>query len=129
MEDEKSITIGGRCEYIKENGFQCEAKAMTGSPYCFWHNPASQAQRLDARRRGGHARHCSVGEPGNYVIRSPMDILQVLQDCLNEVYSLESSASKGKTIAYIAQVLLRGWEASELDNRLKAMEDKVFGKK
>lgn len=126
MEDEKSITIGGRCQYIKENGQQCEAKCMTGSPYCFFHNPASQTQRLAAQRRGGIARHGSTGELGTYQIRNPLDILQVLQDCLNEVYSLESSASKGKTIAYITQVLLRGLELVSLDQRIKALEDKVF---
>ena len=129
MEDEKSITIGGQCEFIKPSGQRCEAKSMTGSLYCWWHNDEVTAQRLDAQRRGGLARHGSTGLLGNYEIRSPMDILQVLQDCLNEVYSIESSASKGKTIAYIAQVLLRGFEVVDLDNRLSSLEKRIYGQK
>lgn len=126
MEDDKLITISGQCDFIKPSGQRCEAKSMVGSPFCWWHNPEVLSKRLEAQRRGGLARHGITGEPGNYSIRSPMDILQVLQDCLNEVYSLESSASKGKTIAYIAQVILRGFEATSIEERLKALEDRVY---
>jgi len=128
MDIQKSITIDNRCEYIRPDGSHCEAKKMLGSRFCFFHNPEVIAKRLDARRRGGLARHGSTKELGIYEIRRPIDILQVLQDCLNETVSLEASASKSKTIAYIAQVLIRGFEASEIENRLRSLEERVYNK-
>jgi len=128
MDIVKSITIRNQCEYIKEDGTRCQAVKMTDNCFCFFHDPASQAKRLDARRRGGFARHGGVKEVGTYVIRQPMDILQVLQDCLNETMSLEASAAKSKTIAYIAQVLIRGFEASEIETRLRVLEGRILEK-
>ena len=126
METEKAVTVNSQCQHIGENGRQCEAKAMSGSPYCWWHNPEVTSRRLDAQRRGGLARHGSMGGPGNYVIENPIDILGVLQDALNSAYALENSATRAKTIAYICRVILDGFEATSIEQRLRGLEERVY---
>jgi hypothetical protein len=46
-----------KCIFIKPNGDQCEANAMTQSDYCYLHNPEiSQEDKQLAKVKGGKAR-------------------------------------------------------------------------
>ncbi len=44
------------CIATKRNGAVCPAPALSGSAFCWAHDPARSAERADARRRGGHGR-------------------------------------------------------------------------
>lgn len=46
-----------RCKATNRQGEQCGAFAIANSDYCFMHHPARAAQRREAQRRGGQARH------------------------------------------------------------------------
>ncbi|MBA7570372.1 hypothetical protein ES708_12121 [subsurface metagenome] len=116
------------CTFIKKNGEQCQAHKLRGSSYCYWHSDQVVVARADARRRGGLARHAG-GELGSYTIKSPQDILGLLEDAINSACALSNSLGRAKTIGYLAQIILRGFEVTELSTRLKALEDRVYKKK
>jgi len=44
------------CKAIRNDGQMCQAAAVTGSDYCFWHDPGQRAAMLDASRRGGRGK-------------------------------------------------------------------------
>lgn len=44
------------CKAKRSDGTVCRAAAVSGGEFCFWHDPARKAARLDAARRGGRAR-------------------------------------------------------------------------
>jgi len=130
MEDETTnMGIIETCTFIKSNGERCGAQKMRGFDYCFFHAPEVILQRVEARRRGGLARHGPRGETGEYEISSPQDVLTVLTDAINDVSALGNTAGRAKAIGYLAQIILKGFEVTELDGRLRALEDKIYGKK
>ncbi|OGO04603.1 MAG: hypothetical protein A2Y60_01855 [Chloroflexi bacterium RBG_13_54_9] len=128
METQNVITVDKRCQFIKENGERCEAKCCLGSPYCYFHHPSLSNERAVARRRGGLNRYAR-GEPGNYQIETPGDILAVLVDSLNQATALPNTAGRAKAIGYVASILLKTFELSDLHNRLRALEKRVLGEK
>jgi hypothetical protein len=125
---EKTISLDTRCTFIKKNGERCQAQKLQGSDFCYFHSPQVIVERAEARRRGGLHRHGVKGETGSYLIKSPQDVLGILEDAINDACALGNTQGRGKTIGYLCQIILRGFEVVELDNRIKALEDKVFGR-
>ena len=126
---ENEITSDPKCTLIKPNGKRCEANRLKGSPFCYFHSPEVVVARAEARRKGGLARYGDKGLTGSYEIKSPQDILTILEDTINDTLALGNSTSRAKTIGYLAQIILRGFEALEIENRLQALEDRVYKKK
>jgi hypothetical protein len=123
------ITIPTTCTFVKQSGDRCQARRLNGSTFCYFHSPGTVADRAAARRRGGRNRHAGTGAPGTYTIHAPRDVLAVLQDALNDVQGLENTHGRARTIGYLSQVILHGFEVSEIEVRLRALEAKVGGPK
>jgi hypothetical protein len=124
MENEISITE--TCSYIKPNGQRCQAQKLRGSDFCYFHSPQLVVQRAEARRRGGLHRYGDKNETGSYVIKSPQDVLTILEDAINDAVALPNTQGRAKAIANLCVVILRGFEVTSLDDRLKALEDRIF---
>ena len=124
----KEITIDNICTFIKKNGERCQARKLHDSEFCYFHSSQVVVARAEARRRGGLRRHGGKGESGSYSIKSGRDVLQILEDVINDACALENTQGRAKAIGYLCQVILRGFEVTEIENRLTALEDKVYGK-
>lgn len=120
----KELAVSNKCAYIRPDGSKCLANRLKGSPFCFFHAPQVVAKRAEARRRGGLHRYAR-GQPGDYQIESPHDVLAVLVDSLNEATALPTTCGKAKAIAGLVAVLLKGFEASVLDERIEALEKRI----
>lgn len=125
---EKEITIDNICTFIKKNGERCQARKLVDSEFCYFHSPQVVVERAEARRRGGLHRYGGKGETGSYTIKSGRDVLTILEDVINDTCALEQTTGRAKTIGYLCQVILRGFEVTEMENRLTALEEKVYGK-
>jgi hypothetical protein len=125
---DKSISIDNICTFIKKNGERCQARKLHDSEFCYFHSPQVVVARAEARRLGGLRRHGGKGETGSYSIKCGRDVLGILEDCINDAVGLEQTTGRAKTIGYLCQVILRGFEVTEMENRLTALEEKVYGK-
>jgi hypothetical protein len=115
-----------KCEFIKRDGEPCQANAMPGSKFCFWHNPENAAKSAAARKKGGQNRRTAKADShGPYRIETVDDIKLSLNDALNDVYLLENSHARARSIGYLCQILIRAFEVSELEKRLEALENTV----
>lgn len=124
----EEITIPTTCSFIKKNGERCQARKLAGEEFCYFHSPQVVVERAEARRRGGLRRHGDKGETGSYIIKSSQDVLGILEDCINDAYALENTGGRAKAIGYLCQIILKGFEVTEIENRLLALEEKVYGK-
>ena len=117
------------CEFVKSGGEPCQAKCMTNSDYCYWHNPDMAASRGEARKKGGQNRRAGKQTShGRYSIKTTDEILRALEDALNDACNLENSHARARTIGYLCQISLKALEIGELERRLLALEEKVYGK-
>ncbi len=48
--------MDNQCKGANATGQRCDAKPVRPSGWCYWHDPALEAQRSEGRRRGGAAR-------------------------------------------------------------------------
>ncbi len=124
----KEITTDITYSFIKANGERCQARKLAGEEFCYFHSPQVVVERAEARRRGGLRRHGDKGETGSYIIKSSQDVLNILEDAINDACALENTQGRGKTLGYLCQIILKGFEVTEIENRLLALEEKVYGK-
>ena len=126
MVEGNEISTVETCGFIKANGERCRASRLHGSEFCFFHSPEVVLQRAEARRAGGLNRCGPKGETGSYLIKSPADVLTILEDAINDACALPSTGGRARSVGYLCAIILKGFEIVDMDARLKALEDKVF---
>src|SRR5262245_12370370 len=115
----------GQCEYVKPDGERCRARAMAGSPLCFFHAPERAAQRAEANRAGGKARSKPATvlppETPDLPLRSIPDVGAYLAVTLNQTRKGELDARIANSLFYGASVLLRAHADGELALQVEAL--------
>jgi len=119
-----------KCQFANNNK-ECNANAMENSKYCFSHNPESSEAKLQAVTNGGLAKkkqELLSLEP--IEIKTPQDIIALLEDTINRVRKINESGDMplkvANAIGFLATHLLRAIESSDLDKRLEIVESVIF---
>ena len=98
------------CEFVKSDGEPCQAKCMTNSDYCYWHNPDMAASRGEARKKGGQNRRAGKqSNHGRYSIKTTGEVLRALEDALNDACNLENSHTRARTIGLKENTISKGF--------------------
>lgn len=116
------------CQQKTKTGSPCRAYAVTGSNYCWSHDPGLRTQRTQARQNGGTARH---GRKILYSTSAPVtlntiaDVLKLLESEVNAVLMLEISLSRGQTIARLAGAFVSAFQVGEIEQRVALIEARL----
>jgi len=102
---------------------------MSGSRYCFFHDPTRSAERRQARSAGGRARHgrsLNGGQGGDVVVlASVADVVLLLERAARDLLSLENSISRARALAYVGSIAVKALEVGDLEERISALEQKL----
>ena len=112
------------CTYTKENGEQCGAYAVEGSKFCINHEPTMKATKLAAVQKGGEAtsyEKLALALPPLTIVNAS-DVVSAAIQTINEVRSGTLPPKVASTIGYLLGVALKGFEQSELQNRVQTIE-------
>ena len=119
----------GTCKALTRDGRPCGGYAVSGSDYCFSHDPGSAERRIEVRSRGGKARHArSITPPGG---RDPVeltglaDAIPLLERMVNDTLFLENSVARSRAVAYLVEKLTKIFEVTEVEQRLVELEEKL----
>jgi len=114
------------CSAIKHDGTPCNAYALTGSDYCYHHDPRRAAERSQARRKGGRARHGRtlgpVGVAPTFPLDTMADVTALLQHTINQALQLENSIARARTLGYLAGLLIKALDIASLEERVLLLE-------
>src|SRR3989344_6697519 len=113
------------CIFIKPDGNPCEANSLKGSDYCFSHDPTTQEAKLLAVTKGGLNRKLYevYGEP--LTLEEPSDIKKLLSNVINGIWTGTIPASQpANSIGFLSRCWLDAYQISEIENRLKSIEEK-----
>ncbi|MDP9470566.1 MAG: hypothetical protein M3Q71_07850 [Chloroflexota bacterium] len=113
-----------QCKGANAAGQPCDAKPVRPSGWCYWHDPALEAERIEGRRKGGAAR----SNRARAKKRLPAESLT-----LQEVQGLLSVALKGvlagriepgiaNASANLARAIAAVTQVAELDARIRELE-------
>ena len=118
------------CAATRVNGAECNAYALSGSRFCWWHCPDALEARQEARSRGGRARHgrdlSGVGEEvAGREFRSLSDMVDVLSLAIRSTLSLEPSISRNRCIGYLCRCWSDVYTVGEIEARIERLEESL----
>lgn len=115
-----------RCEEILEDGTRCGAYKISGSSYCFMHDPGNRTAAQRARKKGGKRQWAP--DPASWHHMN----LKTLDDCRSYLEMGLNLVAQGKIAPAQLQAMASGIQAmakiidmSDLDRRIEALERKV----
>jgi hypothetical protein len=119
------------CSKIKNNGRRCQAMAMQGSLYCFFHDPAKRTERKAAQRQGGQANGTAVlpADAPDVPLQSGKDVSAFLAETINQVRKGRVSPKIASTVGYLSSLLMKTLEMSNTEERLARVEQTLKTRK
>ena len=115
----------------KSNGRRCQAMAMDGSPYCFFHDPATETARKAAQRQGGQANGPAElpADAADVPLHSGKDVSAFLAETINQVRKGQLSPKIASTVGYLTGLLIKALETSDIEERLARVEQALKTRK
>lgn len=118
---------GGRqCEGQTQGGRPCQAPAIDGSRYCYFHDPEREADRQSSRRRGGRVRSRRAAvlpaETADLPLKSLGEVAVLLAETINQTRKGTLDCRVANSVAYLAATLARVLEQSDLEKRVESLE-------
>ena len=114
------------CKAMAAKGKACQAKAMAGSHFCFFHDPTYRARRLDAQRKGGSSLKSHVQTPLNppfeVDLGEPLNIIRLLSFVANCFVRSEVDAKAVHGFCHLADSALRAHNLENVLNRLEELQ-------
>ena len=118
------------CKQAKADGKPCRAGARPGSRYCIFHDPELADMRAEARRAGGR-RRCPravvLSNAEDLPVRNAADVTALLGTTINEVRQGKLDPKVANAIGYLAGVLLRALETSDIAEQLASFRKQIEG--
>jgi len=120
-----------QCSFIKPDGTQCNANAMSDSTFCYTHNPdISDEEKREAKQRGGQNRAVAISEPlPPLAIVEPNDAVLLIVDTINRVRAGELDIRVANCLGFLTDKLLKAFEVSKLNDRVEIIERVILEKK
>ena len=121
---EKQRTDKTPCKAKKPDGSDCQAVALPGSEYCFFHDPEKAERRREAQSLGGRHNHMKTldEDAPDVNIKDCQDTVPLLSDTINQVRKGQIDPRVGNTVGYLANVIIKAVEQSDTEKRLEEIE-------
>jgi hypothetical protein len=113
------------CSETRSNGHRCQAMAMHGSRYCFFHDPAKRKEWKAAQRQGGQTNGPAVlpADAADVTLHSGKDVAAFLAETINQVRKGRIAPKIASTVGYLSSLLMKALETSDLEERLAMVEE------
>jgi hypothetical protein len=110
------------CHFINQDtGERCKGFHQVGSLYCFSHDPDKVQERAVAVKRGGESR-AFVVNLAPIKIDKIKDVTIFITRTLNEVRKGDLPPQVANSFFYGANILLKSFELTELENKVEELE-------
>lgn len=113
-----------KCEFIKPDEQKCEAYAVKGTSFCYFHNPdISDEEKKEAQTNGGANRALTLKEPLPAMpIANQDDAVLLVADTINRVRAGKLDIRTANCLGFLADKLLKALEASQTNDKLEKIE-------
>ena len=124
---EKLHSVKTPCRAMKPDGSRCQTAALTGSGFCFFHDPDRTDERQAARSLGGSRNRMKTLDAStpNIKIESCQDVVHLISETINQVRKGELDPRVANAIGYLANILIKAAEQGGLEKRIEALEASV----
>jgi hypothetical protein len=93
-----------QCQHLKKNGERCNSISMSGSEFCFFHNPNRKKEIREAQRKGGRqGKIATLGEEApNVHIKSVGDLIALLSETISQVRRGDIDPRIANAVGYLS---------------------------
>lgn len=112
------------CQAVKLDGSRCQAAALQGSGFCFFHDPAKAAERQAAQSHGGSQNRMKTldADAPDVKVETCQDVVALVSETINQVRKGQLDPRVANAVGYLANVLIKAVEQGELEDRLTDLE-------
>ncbi len=112
------------CKSTRADGKPCKGMARAGG-FCFAHSPDMTEQRTQARLKGGH-NSSNAARLQKLMPARLVPVFLMMEGILGDVYNDKIvDYKKAQTMALVARTMVAVFTAGELEERLRALEEKI----
>lgn len=117
-------TVKRPCQAKTPDGTGCQAAALSGSDFCFFHDPDRADERQAARSFGGSRNRMKTlsADAPDVKVESCQDVVRLISETINQVRRGELDPRVGNAIGYLANVLIKAAEQGDMEKRLEDLE-------
>lgn len=121
---EKLNSIKRPCQARKPDGSSCQAAALPGSDFCFFHDPDRADDRQAARSFGGSRNKMTTLDAAapDIKVESCQDVVRLIGETINQVRKGQLDPRVANAIGYLANVLIKAAEQGDLEKRIADLE-------
>lgn len=116
--------IRADCQATTVAGTRCQAAAIPGSDFCFFHDPGRANERRDAQAQGGrHGRMTTLDDAdADIAVATSRDIVTLMSATINQVRKGQLDPRIANAVGYLATVALKAIDQGDTEARLAALE-------
>jgi len=120
-----------KCEFIKPDGTKCEAWAMNGSEFCYFHNPdISDEKKREAQSNGGKTKALILKDPlPELVLTTPDHAVLLIADTISRVRAGTLDIRTANCLGFLSDKLLKAFEVSKINDRVEIIERVILERK
>lgn len=115
------------CTAKKSDGEPCQAAALPGSDFCFFHDPAKAVARRRAQSLGGRGNRMVTlpADAPDVKVEDGADVVKLLGATINQVRRGEIDPRVANAVGYLSNIVLAATGQRELESRLAELESLV----
>ena len=115
------------CTATKRLGGCCQAAALPGSDFCYFHDPAKAATRRQAQSLGGRGNRMVTlpADAPEVKVEDAADVVRLLGETINEVRRGAIDPRVANAVGYLSNIVLAATGQRELESRLAELESLV----
>jgi len=118
-----------QCKALRAGSARCSAHRVTGSSYCYFHDPVLEEKRKAAQSAGGQRNKLTVlpSSTPDAKLQNAQDATKLLACTINQVRRGEIDPKIATTVGYLIALLMKAHDQSETERRLEALEFAIKG--
>ena len=112
------------CQAVKPDGSRCQAAALRGSRFCFFHDPDKASERRAAQAYGGSQNRMKTldADAPDVKVADCHDVVALVSETINQVRKGQIDPRVANAVGYLANVMIKAIEQGELEGRLADLE-------
>ena len=119
-----------KCAAEKRDGTHCQAAALPGSHFCFFHDPAKAAVRREAQSLGGRGNRMATlpADAPDVTVGDGGDVARLLAITINQVRRGEIDPRIANAVGYLSNIMLSATGQRDLETRIAELESLYRGR-
>lgn len=119
-----TIHANKTCSAAKPDQSTCNAPALRGSKFCFFHDPSKESERLEAQSHGGRQNRIKTlqGTTPDARIDDCRDAIALLVQTINQVRKGEIDPRIANSVGFLTNILMKALDHHEIENRIEQLE-------